>query len=106
MDIYRISRQRYLTTIAWAVLGSAFIVGIAAALGKATLNLHAALTDKPDIGIYVLLEDDGVTNAELLREREDQRDYLVETASGKELVKLKLNTDGEWYIAEREQLHE
>lgn len=105
MDIRLISRYRFLHTIGWALLLSCLIVAVAATLARATLNLKAALTDKPDIALYLLLPDEDIGSTTLLRAREDERDYLAETKDGPKLVKLKKG-EREWYVILVEPLHE
>lgn len=78
-------------------------MGVAATLGRAASNLKAALTDKPDIAVYLLLEEEGITQSTLLRGRATERDYLVETAEGPKVVKLKKG-DEEWYVASKDAL--
>jgi hypothetical protein len=89
----------------WAVLFASLVIAFAANLGRATLNVRAALTDKPDIGIYLLLPDEEITTSELLRESPGERDYLVETKDGPKYVKLKKG-DKEWYVAIIEKMRE
>ncbi|TSC58178.1 MAG: hypothetical protein Greene041619_738 [Candidatus Peregrinibacteria bacterium Greene0416_19] len=105
-----LSRLRFLHTVGWAILMSALVVAVAATLARATLNLAAALTDKPDLAVFVLLQDDDVTSSVLLREStepgNEQRDYLVETKDGPKLVQLKKAVSGQWYVALEENLHE
>jgi len=105
MDIRRISHLRFFHTIAWAVLLCGLIVGMAASLGRATLNLKAALTDKPDIALYLLLPEEKIGRSVLLRERDDERDYLADTKDGPKLVRLKKG-EKQWYVDMIEQLHE
>lgn len=102
-DITRLSRWRYSHTILWAVGISLLIVGITAGLGRAALNLKAALTDKPDVGIYLLLPNEEISEVTVLREFENERDYLVQTKEGAKFVKL-LRVAGEWEIGEIEVL--
>jgi len=103
MDIANISKQRFAQTITLAVFGSVFIVVVAAGIGRATLNLNAALTDKPDIAIYMLLPDEEIHSIEVLRETEIQRDYLAHTKNGDKLVILKKG-EKEWYVSLVENL--
>lgn len=105
MDLRSISRLRFLHTIGWALLLSALVVAVAATLGRATINLKAALTDKPDIALYLLLPEEEIGRSTLLRAREDERDYLAETKDGPKLVRLKMG-EKEWYVELVEQLHE
>ena len=103
MHIQLLPHHQYLKTVLLAVAASMLVVGTAAILGRATLNLRAALTDKPDLAVYMLLEDRQVTHLTILRENETQRDYLIETKDGPELVQLKKG-EKQWYVAREEQL--
>lgn len=105
MDIDHISRKRYVGTVWWAALACLVIVAVAAGLGRATMNLSAALTDKPDIAIYLLLPDEGIHNISVLRESENERHYLAQTKDGPKLVVLKKG-EKEWYVSLVETLHE
>ena len=105
MEISSISRKRYTHTMMWAVLLSALVVGLTATLGRAMGNVKAALTDKPDIAVYLLLKDEDVTSSVLLRSNDDERDYLVATKDGQKLVKLKKG-EKEWFVASEERMHE
>lgn len=104
MELERLSRWRYFSTIIWAVLGSLVIVSIAAGLARATLNVKGALVEKPEIAVYLLLPEEGITHVEVLRETEVMKDLLVHTNDGKLLVKMKKG-EKEWYIEEKERLH-
>jgi|GEM_PF-571223 len=105
MHLSYVSKRRFYHTIGWAVLLCALIVGVAATLGRATMNIRGALTDNPDLAIFLLLEEEGVTQSTLLRQQPSQRDYLVQTAEGQKLVLLKKG-EKEWYVSRNEQLHE
>lgn len=105
MEINRISRGRFLSTVGWGLGASILIVGIAAGLGRATLNLGAALTDKPDIAIYLLLPDEEIGKIDVLREEENEIHYLAQTKNGPKLVILKKG-EHEWYVSLVEKLHE
>ncbi len=105
MDIRTASRGNYLHTVGWGLLASAVIVGTAAGLGRATVNLRGALTDKPDIAIYLLLPNEGITTISLLRETDMERHYLAETKFGPKLIVLKMG-EKEWYVQRMESLHE
>lgn len=96
--IHTLSRRSYSRTVLWSVFLCVLIVVAAAALGKATRNFSAALTDKPDVAIYLLLPDEGLGQTTLLRETDETRDYLAETKDGPKLVKLK-KTDGQWFVS-------
>lgn len=93
-------------TLLLGIGASLTIVTVAAFLGRATLNLRAALTEKPDIGIFLLMKDEGITDATMLRQddKDTERDYLVQTETGPKLVTLKKQND-HWYVFEEEDLH-
>ncbi len=105
MELHLLSRFRFLHTIGWAVLLSCLVVAVAATLARATLNLKAALTDKPDIAVYLLLPDEEIGKTTVLRSRNDERDYLAETKDGPKLIKLKKG-EKEWYVEYIEPLRE
>lgn len=104
MDIPRLSNRRYSSTVLWTLAASVLVIGGVALLGRAAINISGALTEKPDVAVYLLLPDEGITHVELLREREDQRDYMVQTKDGPKLVVLKKGE--EWYVAQVEKLRE
>lgn len=85
-------------------MASLVVVGIAAGLGRATVNLGAALTDKPDIAIYLLLPDEGLHSIEVLKEEENERHYMAESKDGPKFIILKKGEE-EWYISHVERLH-
>jgi len=99
MEITRISRGRFMNTVGWAVLISLIVVIMAAAIGRATMNMQAALTDKPDIAIYLLLPEEEIGHTVLLRERETERDYIADTKEGQKVIKLKKG-EQEWFVSE------
>ena len=105
MEWYSVHKPRLLAGISWALLGSSIIVGVTAFLGRAALNLRAALTEKPDIGIYMLLPDEGLQNTTLLRSTESERHYLAETREGQKLIILRKNGE-EWGVVHMERLRE
>lgn len=105
MEIHRISRGRFLHTVGWGLMASLIVVGAAAGIGRATMNLGAALTDKPDIAIYVLLPDEGLGKIEILKEEENERHYMAESKTGPKFIILKKG-DSEWYVSHIENLHE
>lgn len=105
MELHRLSSLRFFHTMGWAVLLCALIIGLAATLGRATLNIKAALTDKPDIAIYLLLPEEEIGKTMLLREKDNERDYLAETKDGPKLIRLKKG-ERQWYVAEMQTLRE
>ncbi len=104
MDIQLLSNGRYSKTITLAVILSGLVVAAAALLGRATLNMNAALIDKPDLAIYLLLPEEGIGKTTLLRSTETTRDYLAETKEGDKLVQLSNGENG-WYVENMEMLH-
>jgi hypothetical protein len=90
----------------WSILLSIAIVCIVAALGRAAHNFQAALTDKPDVAIYLLLPNEGLGNTTLLKQNKDdtERFYLAQTDHGPELITLRKNA--KWLVDSIEPLHE
>lgn len=86
-------------------MASLVVVGIAAGIGRATTNLGAALTDKPDIAIYLLLPDEKLGKLEVLKEEENERHYMAESKTGPKFIILKKGEE-EWYVSLIENLHE
>lgn len=104
-QIHTISTKRYGHTVLWAVFLSILIVCIMAGLGRAAHNFQAALTDKPDVAIYLLLEDEHLGHTTLIHtNKEDtERTYLADTPTGTLLVRLRKNK--EWHVDLTEPLH-
>jgi hypothetical protein len=105
MEIERISRWRYCSTIVWAVVASITVVVVTAGLARATLNIKGALIEKPEIAVYLLLPEKHITSVEVLREEENARDFLVSTEDGGSLLIKMKKGEKEWYIEEKERLH-
>ncbi len=105
INIHHLPRHRFLKTVLWAVFASAVIVSAAAGLGRAARNFQAALTDKPDVALYLLLPEDDIMDSTLLREQPTERDYLAQTKHGSMLIKLKRGPQ-QWYVSSKETLHE
>jgi len=103
MNIKLHTRLQYLRSMGGTLLICGIIVAVAALLGRITLNLKAALVDKPDLGIYELYPE--ATDAHLLRAGQTQRDYLLDTPAGPKLVKL-TKVSGQWIMSLVEALHE
>lgn len=103
--VHHLSHPLFRRTVVWAFVLSLMIIGSAAALARSARNFKAALTDKPDLAIYLLLPEEGITNTTLLRDGETERDYLAETKDGPKIVKLKKG-DEQWYVALTEKLHQ
>lgn len=102
---HRASHPVFRRTVMWSVMLCVLIVGAAAALARSSHNFKAALTDKPDLAIYLLLPDEGIANTTLLREEENERDYLADTKDGPKIIKLKKGPE-QWYVALVENLHQ
>lgn len=105
MEWHSFYKPRLFAGMGWALLGSSVIVGATAFLGRAALNLRAALTEKPDIGIYMLLPDEGIRNTTLLRSTDTERHYIAETRDGSKLIILRKNGE-EWGVIHIERLRE
>ena len=101
------SKFRLTHTYVWALLMSCLIVGIAATLARATLNLASALVKKPDIAVLLLLgeKDLDVSDSVLVRTTPVERDYYVQTDEGAKLARLKKG-EKQWYVQEVIPLHE
>jgi hypothetical protein len=104
MPHHILSPKRYAHTMFWAILVSALIVSLAATLARASFNVTAALTEKPDIAIYLLLPEEKIGSTTLLRQTNDQRDYLAETKDGPKLIRLKKGAN-RWFVDLKETLH-
>lgn len=102
---HTLSHRGYRMTVAWAVLCCLVIVVAASAFARASRNFTAALTDKPDLAIYLLLPEEEIGYSTLLKEAETERDYLAETKDGPKLIKLKKG-EKEWFVSVVEKLHE
>lgn len=104
-QIQSLSRHSFKRTVWWSIVLSTLIVVAAATLGRAAHNFQAALTDKPDVALYLLLPEEQIGHSTLLKETETERDYLVETKDGSKLVQLKKGEEA-WYVSLVERLHE
>ncbi len=104
-QIQSLSRHGYKRTALWSMILCTLIVIAAATLGRAAHNFKAALTEKPDVALYLLLPEEEITHSTLLKEGETQRDYLAETKNGPTLIQLKKGEDV-WYVGFVERLHE
>jgi hypothetical protein len=108
MQIHETSARTFRAVVILAVIAGTAVIIAFSLISRAQLNLKAALTDKPDIAVLLLMEEMGaeVTDSELLRDLGNERDYLVET-SGSGTLFIKLRKAGEeWHIAEQTPLHE
>lgn len=104
-QVHTLSNHGYRMTVLWAALSCLAIVVGAAAFARASHNFAAALTDKPDLAIYLLLPDEEIGQSTLIRERDTERDYLAETKNGPSLIKLKRG-EAEWFVSRVERLRE
>ena len=102
-SLHGFTHKLFGNSLFWALALSAVIVVAASMLGRAALNMQAALTDKPEVAVYLLLEEEHPGRSTLLRATENERSYLVETASGSMLVKLRRG-ERAWYVAFKESL--
>ena len=102
--LHTLTNTGYRTTVLWAVFCALTIVVGASAFARASRNFAAALTEKPDLAVYLLLPEEEIGQSTLLREQETQRDYLAETKDGPKLVTLKRG-EKEWFVSRVEQLH-
>ena len=105
VDIGLVSKGRFTHSVVWALIFSAAVIIGASIIARSALNLRAAVSDKPDLAIILLLPEEEITEVELMRDRGKERDYLVETKDGPKYVKM-IKADGEWQVEEVEQLHE
>lgn len=105
INIQHLSGHRFYGTVLWSLFASVVIVIAAAGLARAARNFQAALTEKPDVALYLLLPDEGIASSTLLREQPTERDYLAETDEGPKIIKLKRGPQ-EWYVSLIEELHE
>lgn len=103
--IHTLSHRSYRVTVLWATFCCLMIVVAAAAFARASHNFTAALTDKPDLAIYLLLPDEEIGYSTVIKEGDTERDYLAETKDGPKLIKLKKG-ETEWYVSHVETLHE
>lgn len=103
--VHTLSHQGYRMTVLWAAFCCLAIVAAASGFARASRNFAAALTEKPDLAVYLLLPEEEIGQSTLLREQDTERDYLAETKDGPKLVKLKKG-ENEWYVSVVEKLHE
>ncbi len=103
-QIHTLSHRGYRMTVLWAAFCCLAIVAAASAFARASRNFAAALTDKPDLAIYLLLPEEEIGSSTLLREKENERDYLAETKDGPKLIKLEKG-ETQWFVSVVEPLH-
>lgn len=105
INFHHLPQRRFMHTVLWAVVASTAIVIAASGLARAARNFEAALTDKPDVALYLLLPDEGITRSTILRELPNERDYLAETDEGPKLIKLKRGAQ-QWFVSSVELLRD
>lgn len=103
--IHTLSPRTFSRTVVWSIFISSVIVVAVSMIGRAAHNFKAALTDKPDVAIYLLLPDEEIGQTTLLKETETEREYLAETKEGLKLIKLKKG-EYQWFVSHVERLHE
>ena len=112
MHISFLSTWRYTHTMAWALLLSLLIVGIAATIGRATIKLRGALTDEDGTLAVMMLSKKKISSIEMVKAGMDplkddvqMQEFLTETEDGPELVRAS-RVDGKWEITQEINLHE
>ncbi len=103
INFRRLSRLRYGHTVLWSVVASTLVVVTMSGLARAAKNFNAALTQKPDVALYLLLPEEEITSSTMLRDQETERDYLAETKDGPKLITLKRGPT-KWYVGSIESL--
>lgn len=104
--IHTLSSRRYGHTVLWSIFLCIAIVCASAMLGRAAHNFKAALTEAPDVAIYLLLPDEKLGNTTLIHTNKDdtERAYLAQTDHGPQLIKIRKNK--QWMVDLIEPLHE
>lgn len=106
LDFAFVSRFRYVHTMMWAVLLSLLIVGMAATIGRATVNLRGALTaEDGSLAVMMLLPEEEITEVTLVKAGLDTQEFLTETKDGPKLIRMKKG-DKEWFVQEKISLRE
>ena len=106
LDFAFVSHFRYAHTMVWAVLLSVLIVGLAATIGRASVNLRGALTDEDgSLAVMLLLPEKNIREVTLVKASADTQEFLVEADDGPELVRLKRG-EKEWFVEEEVTLRE
>lgn len=90
-------------TVLWALFCCLTIVIGASAFARASRNFAAALTEKPDLAIYLLLPEEEIGQSTLLKEEDTERSYLAETKDGPKLITIRRG-EQEWYVYRAEAL--
>lgn len=105
MHIADVSKGKHSDITIWAIVAALVFIVFFSLVARASLNLQGALTHKPDLAVYVLLPEEDITEVELLRELNQERDYLLTTKNGMKFAKLR-QVDGEWTLATIEDLRD
>ena len=106
MDFAFVSRFRYAHTITWALLLSSLIVGAAATIARAGVNLRGALTaEDGSLAVMLLLPQERISDVTLLRASSDTQEFLAETKSGPKVIRLKRGLK-QWFVEEEVALRE
>ena len=104
--VHHLTPRAFRNTALWAIIVAMLIVTAAAALARSAKNFKAALTDKPDVAVYLLVpKQQELGQTTLLRETDLERDYLGQTKEGPKVITLRKGKS-EWYLANEEPLHE
>lgn len=106
IDLSFVSRFRYTHTIMWALLLSVLIVGVAATIGRATVNLRGALTaEDASLAVMILLPDEEISDITLIKASVEEQEFLAETKTGPKLIRVKRG-EKHWYVSDSVTLHE
>src|SRR5688572_30245790 len=96
INIHHLNPYHFSRTVVWSICASILVVVFASGLARATRNFNAALTEKPDVALYILLPEEGITTSKVLREQPTERDYLANTKDGPKLIRLSRGPQ-QWY---------
>ena len=106
MHISFLSPWRYSHTMGWAILMSLLIVGLAATLGRATINLRGALTaEDASLAVIMLLPNEHISNLTVIRAGAETQELLAETKDGPKLIRVR-RVEGKWEVQEEIRLRE
>ena len=90
----------------WALLLCSLIVGVAATIGRATVNLRGALTaDDSSLAVMLLLPDEGITHTTLIKANAEVQEVLADTKTGPKLIRMKRGPN-QWFVSDEVNLHE
>ncbi len=106
MDFAFVSHFRYAHTITWALLLCSLIVGVAATIARATINLRGALTaEDASLAVMLLLPDEEISEVTLLRASQNKQELLAETKSGPKLIRMRRGVQ-QWIVEDKVSLRE